>query len=100
MPQSNLDAETTVAISEAEALRTMFESAGWAVFERVWNDYVDTMDKVSTIDPTKDMAQQLRDRINVVATLRAIMDDVKGRVTNAQLFVSTQTVKSSMIVRK
>lgn len=100
MPQSNLDAETTVALSEAEALRAMFESAGWAVAERVINEYIETYKDVTTITPGPDTAQIVRDRINTVATLRAIMSDLKGRVTNAQLFVSTQTVKSSMIERR
>jgi hypothetical protein len=100
MPQSNLDAETQKVLREADALQEMFATSGWGVAERVFNEYIDTLDKVSTIDTSKDINQQLRDRINVVASLRAILDDIKGRVSNAQHFAQSQTTKSVLIERR
>lgn len=96
----NLDTDTTIALREAEALEAMFATPGWSVAERVYNGYVDTLKDVTTIDTTGDMQQQLRDRINVVAALKAWRDDLAGRVNNARAFVQSKPAANPLIERR
>lgn len=100
MEQSKHDAETQQVLAEAATLEALFTQPGWTIFLRIYNGYIDTLDKVSTIDPKEDMNQQLRDRINTVATLRAIMSDVEGRVKNAQAFATMKPAQDPLIVRR
>jgi hypothetical protein len=99
MPQSNHDPETSSALREAEALDAMFASQGWEIAERIYNEYVNTLKDVTTIDTKGDMHQQLRDRINVVAALTAWRDDMKGRINNARM-VATPPQTSTLIERR
>lgn len=88
------------ALTEADALNSMFETPGWAIAEREFNVLITTLKDVTLIDTSKeDVLQQVRDRINTAAALNAWLDDLKGRVNNAK-YLAKPDKQSNLIVRR
>lgn len=86
MSKDNYDAETTQAISEAEALQAMFKSSGWQVAEAALNEIINDLQSINTLDvQDQDLSQQVRDRLNTVAALQQWLSDLHGRVENVTI---------------
>lgn len=100
MSSANPDADTHVALREAEALEAMFETPGWAVAERELNVLIDTLKDVTRLDVEEgDITQQVRDRINLVAAMQSWLDDLRGRVNNAR-YTKTPETTSNLVTRR
>lgn len=81
-------------------MRALFEQPGWAVVEREYNLILDTLDRVSTLDPASpNFAEESRARIKTVKSLRMWMSDLKGRVSNA-LLLAPEELESMFIERR
>jgi len=100
MTNSNFDTETKQLIAEGEALSAMFESSGWKIAERELMQMIADLQNVSTLDVTdKDLGQQVRDRINTVASLQQWLSDLRGRVNNV-IMLQAEPTQSNLIVRR
>lgn len=100
MNNDNFDFETKRVIAEAEALGAMFESSGWKIAEAALLDTIVDLQNVSTLDVTdKDLAQQVRDRINTVASLQQWLSDLRGRVNNA-IMMNKDSSNSKLMTRR
>ena len=100
MSNDNFDIETKRAIAEAEALHAMFESTGWKVAEGALLQTIADLQNVSTLDMAdKDLAQQVRDRINTVAAMKQWLSDLHGRVNNA-IMMKADPTKDKLMTRR
>lgn len=78
----------------------MFASSGWAVADRKFNELITELSDINRIDPEAgDVAQQVRDRINTVAAMKAWRADLQGMVNNLQLLNAPPT-RSNLVERQ
>lgn len=100
MNSDNFDFETKRVMAEAEALGAMFESSGWKIAEASLLDTIVDLQNVSTLDVTdKDLAQQVRDRINTVAALQQWLSDLRGRVNNV-IMMNKDSTNNKLMTRR
>lgn len=100
MNNDNFDLDTNKILAEAEALQAMFDSSGWQIAESSLLQTIADLQNVSTLDVSdKDLGQQVRDRINTVASLQQWLSDLRGRVNNA-IMMKAEPNKDKLITRR
>lgn len=102
MSKDNLDAETSKAVSESQALDAMFSGSGWSIAERelteTINELRDARNLQSDLSP-EETVLEMKINLGVADNLEAWVDDLKGRVENA-IIMAGNDVKSKLIERR
>lgn len=99
MSKDNFDAETTKAISEAEALDAMFNSSGWQVAERKLLALISALRDARNIDLTReDASTQIKVNVAIADNLETWINDLKGDVNNA-IMMKSDPIKSNLMTR-
>lgn len=95
------DAETTLAIAEAEALDAMFKSSGWAIAERKMNAIIAACRDARAIDITRDDVDiQIKVNVAIADNLEIWVNDLKGSVNNVIMLKGEPTNDKLMTRRE
>lgn len=99
MSNDKFDVETQKEIGRAEALEAMFKSSGWKYAEDDLRLMISELKDIMSINiDDADVKQQIRDRINLAASLEHWIDELKGSVDNVKYL--TETKKEERLITR
>jgi hypothetical protein len=100
MRNDSFDAETNMALSEAEALEAMFQSAGWIIAQRAMDSIVSACRDARNVDIERpDASTQIKVNLAIADNLEEWVNDLRGRVNNA-IIMKSEPINDSLITRR